>query len=180
MAKILRFSLRRDKRSAFEELLGSHVEPLYKLAYRFTNNAMEAEDLLQDLLVKLYPKARELEKVEKLRPWLARVMYRMWVDRQRNQGLAATEFVEDVAELEQGPETIEPEQAYQRTITQENLLRALEELSEEHRVVLILHDVEGYLLEEMKAILDCPIGTLKSRLHRARERLRNLLADGTF
>ena len=78
MSKILKFSSRRDKLSAFEALIRPHVEPLYKLAYRFTNNAMEAEDLTQDLLVKLYPKVNELEKVEKLRPWLARVMYRMW------------------------------------------------------------------------------------------------------
>lgn len=184
MAKILRFSSRRKQRSLFEELLHSHVESLYKLAYRFTNDAMEAEDLLQDLLVKLYPKVRELEQVDNLRPWLARVMYRMWVDKQRNQRAAATDLVADVSELEQGPEGVElesiPEQAYQRAITQQKLLRALDELAEDHRMVLILFDVEGYTLEEMKMILDCPIGTLKSRLNRARERLRNLLDDGTF
>ena len=184
MSKILKFSSRRDKLSAFEALIRPHVEPLYKLAYRFTNNAMEAEDLTQDLLVKLYPKVNELEKVEKLRPWLARVMYRMWVDKLRSKRVAPTEAADDIGALEQNvevtdPESI-PEQAYHRSFTRRKLLQALEQLSEEHRIVLILHDVEGYSLEEMKVVLDCAIGTLKSRLHRARERLKNLLDDGTF
>lgn len=184
MGKIIKFSSEREKLSVFEDLLAPHVESLYKLAYRFTNNAMDAEDLVQDLLVKLYPKCRELEKVEKLRPWLARVMYRMWVDRLRSQKLSVVDAVVDLTELEQRLETIDPdsmpEQAYHRSITQQKLMQALEQLSEDHRVVLILHDVEGYSLEEMKVILDCAIGTIKSRLHRARDRIRNLLDDGTF
>lgn len=184
MGKILRFLAGRDKFSAFEELVHPHVEPLYKLAYRFTNNVMEAEDLLQDLLVKLYPKVHELEKVEKLRPWLARVMYRMWVDKLRSQRLAPTYAVEDITELEQDVEVVDPEslpeQAYHRSITRQKLLQALEQLSENHRIVVLLHDVEGYSLEEMRVILDCAIGTLKSRLHRARDRLKDLLDDGTF
>jgi RNA polymerase sigma factor (sigma-70 family) len=184
MGKIIKFSSGRNKLSVFEDLIGPHVEPLHKLAYRFTNNAMEAEDLVQDLLVKLYPRCQELEKVEKLRPWLARVMYRMWVDRLRSRRLSVVDAVDDLAELEQSMEAVDPdsipEQAYHRSITRQKLLQALEKLSEDHRIVLILHDVEGYSLEEMKVVLDCAIGTLKSRLHRARDRLRNLLADGTF
>ena len=173
MVKIIKFSSGREKSSLF-----------YKLAYRFTNDVMEAEDLVQDLLVKLYPKCHELGKVEKLRPWLVRVMYRLWVDNHRRQRLATVDVVDDFAELEQSVEAVDPdtipEQAYHRTITRQKLLQALEKLSEDHRIVLILHDVEGYSLEEMKVVLDCAIGTLKSRLHRARDRLRNLLDDGTF
>ena len=184
MANILRFFPRRNQPSRFEDLFRPHVEPLYKLAYRFTSNVMEAEGLLQDLLVKLYPKVSELEKVDKLRPWIARVMYRMWVDKLRARRSAPTEVVGDISVLEQHAEVADsesnPEQAYHRSTSREKLLQALEKLSEDHRVVLILHDVEGYSLEEMKVILDSPIGTLKSRLHRARERLRNLLDDGTF
>jgi RNA polymerase sigma factor (sigma-70 family) len=184
MGNIIRFLSGRDKLSVFERLVGPHVEPLYKLAYRFTNNTMEAEDLVQDLLLKLYPKCHELEKVEKLRPWLARVMYRMWVDRLRSQRLSVVDAVDDLTELAQSVEAVDPdsipEQAYHRSITQKKLLQALEQLSEDHRIVLILHDVEGYSLEEMRVVLNCAIGTLKSRLHRARDRLRNLLDDGTF
>lgn len=184
MAKILRFFPQRNKPSTFEDLFRPHVEPLYKLAYRFTNDAAEAEDLLQDLLVKLYPKVSELEKVEQLRPWLARVMYRMWVDKLRARRSEPAAVAGDLSELDQDappadPET-HPEQAYDRSLSRRKLLQALERLSEDHRIVLILHDVEGYSLEEMRVVLDCPMGTLKSRLHRARERLRNLLDDGTF
>ena len=184
MGKIIKFSSQRYKRSVFEDLIRPHIEPLYKLAYRFTNNVMEAEDLVQDLLVKLYPKLHELEKVEKLRPWLARVMYRIWIDKMRNQKLPSQDTFENINNFENQIEAEDsdaiPELAYQRSVTQLKLLQALEQLSEDHRIVLILHDVEGYSMEEMKIILDCAIGTLKSRLHRARDRLRKLLDDGTF
>ena len=140
--------------------------------------------MLQDVLVKLYPKVHELEKVDKLRPWLARVMYRMWVDKVRSQRLEPTRDADDIEVHEQNVEASDPdaipEQAYQRSFTRQRLLQALGRLSEEHRIVLILHDVEGYSLEEMKVVLNCAIGTLKSRLHRARQRLRNLLDDGTI
>lgn len=184
MGKIIKFSLRRNKRSVFEELIRPHIEPLYKLAYRFTNNVMEAEDLVQDLLVKLYPRSRELENVEKLHPWLARVMYRIWIDKLRSQKAPSRDTFENINNFENQIEAEDsdaiPELAYQRSITQLKLLQALEQLSEDHRIVLILHDVEGYTMEEMKIILDCAIGTLKSRLHRARDRLRKMLDDGTF
>jgi RNA polymerase sigma factor (sigma-70 family) len=184
MANILRFFPRRDKSSRFEDLIRPHMEPLYKLAYRFTTNAMEAEDLLQDLLIKLYPKVSELEKVDKLRPWITRVMYRMWVDKLRARRSLPTEVVDDISMIELHTEVTDsvsnPEQAYHRSLSRKKLLQAIEQLTEDHRVVIILHDVEGYSLEEMKVILGAAIGTLKSRLHRARERLRKLLDDGTF
>ncbi len=62
-----------------------------------------------------------------------------------------------------------------------SLDRALNQLSEEHRTVVLLHDTEGYKLAEIQIITDTPVGTLKSRLHRARARLREILeSDGTF
>jgi RNA polymerase sigma factor (sigma-70 family) len=184
MVKIIKFPSRRDHHSIFEDLVRPHIEALYKLAYRFTNNVMEAEDLVQDLLTKLYPRCHEMEKIEKLRPWLTRVMYRMWIDRLRDHKRSSVELVDNLTELESNIDAVNsdstPEQEHERAINQQTLLQALDQLSEDHRIVLILHDVEGYSLEEMKTVLDCAIGTLKSRLHRARSNLRNLLDNGTF
>ncbi|MFQ5488882.1 MAG: RNA polymerase sigma factor, partial [Gammaproteobacteria bacterium] len=83
MAKILGFSSKRADQAHFERLLRPHLEQLYRLAYRFTGNATDAEDLVQDLLIKIYPRREELKQVEKLRPWLARVMYNLFIDHKR-------------------------------------------------------------------------------------------------
>src|SRR3989442_13998665 len=64
----------------FEDLLRPQVEYLYRLAWRFTGSVADAEDLVQDVLLKLYPRTRQLVDIEQLRPWLARVLYRQHVD----------------------------------------------------------------------------------------------------
>ena len=69
--------------SSFEALLQPHVAVLYRHAFRLTGNVSDAEDLVQDLLVKLYPRRRELTKIEKLRPWLFKVLYRLFIDQRR-------------------------------------------------------------------------------------------------
>ncbi len=72
-------------------------------------------------------------------------------------------------------ESLGPEDETARHIHNVHMLRCFEQLSHDHRMVLSLHDIEGYTLEEMTTILTCPIGTLKSRLHRGRARFRELL-----
>ena len=69
----------------FEELIRPHVMPLYEAAYRFLGNRSDAEDLVQDLLVKLYPRTDEMGAVRELRPWLMRVLYRQFIDSVRNR-----------------------------------------------------------------------------------------------
>src|SRR5947209_19904760 len=64
----------------FEDLLRPQVEYLFRLAWRFTGSVADAEDLVQDVLLKLYPRTRQLVDIEQLRPWLARVLYREYVD----------------------------------------------------------------------------------------------------
>ena len=68
---------------SFEELLAPHLRKLYRLAYRFTGQVADAEDLLQDVLVKLYERRDELSSIEDLGPWSSRVLYNRFVDKQR-------------------------------------------------------------------------------------------------
>lgn len=173
---------RRNRVSAtqFEGLLRPHVEFLYRLAWRFSGSVADAEDLVQDLLLKLYPRAAELTAIEQLRPWLARVLYRQYVDlaRRRARSLeepADLEALETAAAPEDGPES-----RAERGELRARLLAALDGLNAEQRAVVVLHDVEGYSLEELEPILEAPLGTLKSRLHRGRERLRALLGMEPF
>ena len=162
-----------------------HVPALYRSAYRWTGAVDRAEDLVQQLLVRLYPRLAELRELDRLRPWAIRVMYRIFVDGLRRERASPVQFgaetpadpetpsAEDEAWLDPGPG---PAELAEQELTQERLLRAWERLGQEHRVVLSLHDIEDYTLPELAQIMDIPLGTLKSRLHRARARLRELLA----
>ncbi len=170
--------------TAFEARVRPHLQALYRVAYRLTKRREDAEDLVQDLLTKLYGRRQELDGVEHLRSWLLRVMYRLFIDQHRQHArsplhLADAPVGEDsgdplaqLATTENDPQT-DAEQAASTLV----LLQAIERLSTDHQRVLALHDVEGYTLEEIQIMIDCPIGTLKSRLHRARARLRELLAE---
>lgn len=169
----------------FERLLRGHVPALYRSAYRWTGAVDRAEDLVQQLLVRLYPRLAEVRELDQLRPWALRVMYRIFVDQLRRERASPVQFGadpvagddlpagEEDAWVDPGPGPLE---LTEQEVTQERLLRAWERLGEEHRMVLSLHDVEDYTLPELARIMDIPLGTLKSRLHRARARLRELLA----
>jgi len=170
----------------FEDLVRPQVEYLYRLAWRFTGNVTDAEDLLQDVLIKVYPKTREMLAIQKLRPWLAKVLYHQYVDsvRQRKRSpvlelVSGAEGEEDP--LDKIPTTREgPEQEAERSGQRDRILAAVRQLNPEQRALIAMHDVEGYSLEELEKILETPICTLKSRLHRARARLRALLPMEPF
>lgn len=173
----------------FEQLLRDHVPALYRSAFRWTGAADRAEDLVQELLVRLYPRLPELRALERLRPWVLRVMYRMFVDQVRRERNSPMPF-----RAESGPDSdlsddedsdsidpsAGPAELAEQQYTQERVVAAWEQLVEEHRVVLSMHDIEDYSLPELSQIMEVPVGTLKSRLHRARAKLRELLATERF
>ncbi len=181
----LSFAARRAQ-AQFDQLLRPHLDHLYKLAYRFTGAPDRAEDLIQDLLVRIYPRCDELAGIEQPRPWLTRVMYRIFIDQVRHDTRSphmpiadsslANEFADEgdpyaeVADTAPGPEE-ELEMHFDR----ERLTRAWEQLNPDHRALLTLFEIEGYTLQELEVMLECTRGTLKSRLSRARSRLAGLL-----
>ena len=175
-----------DQHASFEKLLEPHLDRLYRMAFRLAGNKSEAEDLFQDVLIKVYPRVGELIDIEIRGSWLCRIMYNHFIDTRRRyarQRLVAVsedrlpegQGIEELAGDEPGP-AVEAE----RRDNIMRLERALEQLSDDHRLVVLLHDTEGHKLNEIQALTGTPVGTLKSRLHRARARLREILdADGT-
>lgn len=182
MKKILAFAGKRKPEPGFDSLVRPHLEYLYRLAYRFCGRPEDAEDLVQDLLVKLYPRYAELVKVEKLRPWLVTSLYRMFVDGVRRQARSPLELINDeTAFYDTVAGTVnEPDETLLRHQRLDLIQAAFARLSEEHRSLLTLHDMEGYRLVELEEMLEVPIGTLKSRIHRARARMRDILDEGTL
>ena len=174
----------------FERLLRHHVPVLYRCAFRWTGSVERAEDLVQDLLTRLYPKLDEVRRLDRVRPWALRVMYRIFIDQLRHERSSPVQYGElprdetkdsdDAEDSELTDPANEPPELAERKLTQEKLLAAWRHLGEEHRMVLSMHDIEGYSLMELSAMMDIPVGTAKSRLHRARSRLRTLLATERF
>ncbi|WP_237059237.1 RNA polymerase sigma factor [Microbulbifer sediminum] len=176
---LLRWPKRPEDR--FTALVRPHLRLLHRMAYRWTQHGDEAEDLVQDVLTRLFPRVAELEKVDKLGPWLVRVLYRRFVDLYRRN---ANSPIDDNAEpsaddaLFDQRMTGECEQL-EKLILQRELNRALFSIDSGWRDVVLLHDVEGYAVLEVAEILDLNVGTVKSRLHRARKKLRLALEAGT-
>lgn len=166
------------RENSFEALLEPHVGYLYRLAYRFCGDTDDAEDLVQDLLTKLYGRPLGLEQLDQLRPWLARVLYRMYVDRCRK--VSRSPVLRPGGEANDADQCQHPAPGPEREAEvdalQQQLQSALRELNPDQRAVVILHDVEGYTLTELQYVLEAPLGTLKSRLNRAHAQLRQKLA----
>jgi RNA polymerase sigma-70 factor (ECF subfamily) len=186
MPRILQFRRNRNAASKFEELMRPQVKFLHRLAWRFTGSVADAEDLVQDVLLKLYPRREELAGIEQLRPWLAKVLYRQYVDFARRQARAPFSALAEGAQDEGDPlDAVAapengPDAHAERGEWRDRILAALGQLNPEQRAVVVMHDVEGYSLEELEPLLEAPLGTLKSRLHRARRRLRAHLGMEPF
>lgn len=154
------------------------MELLWGMAYRYTGSRADAEDLLQELVTRLYPGRDQLQAVENLRPWLVRSLHNLFIDTRRRWSrnvLSRTGQVdeEELLNLEDGAEG--PEAALVSDQRRRDITTALDTLDPDQRAVVVLHDMEGYTLPELQELLAVPVGTLKSRLFRARRRLRDLL-----
>lgn len=171
-----------NRNATFERLLRPQLERLYRLAYRLTGSKAEAEDLFQDVLVKLFGKLDDLAGIEEPGSWTSRVMFNHFVDNRRRFARRRLVSVEESQlpqkSVESLPGVDNPEQDAERLDDIIRLGKALARLSDKHRLVVLLHDTEGYKLTEIQDITGDPLGTLKSRLHRARARLRALLSAG--
>lgn len=175
---------------AFAALLEPLIPVLYRHAVRWTAAQDQAEDLVQELLVRLYPRMDEVAALDRVQPWALKVMYRIFVDQHRREANSPVRSLDYLPGA--GVETSDPPldrcvsddphppELVERELTGERLAMAWSRLGADQRVVVAMHDIEGYGLAELAVLLDVPVGTLKSRLHRARARLRELLAGEPF
>lgn len=165
--------------SSFEDLLAPHIERLYRLGYRLSGTRHDAEDLVQELLTRLYPQNKELSAIKPLGPCLSTSLYHLFIDQNRHTNRSSITVLEDMGMnieavicVNGGPDiSLARQQIYRR------LEKALFALNFEQRSLIVMHDMEGYSLPELAKMLDMPPATLKSRLHRARASLREQSSD---
>lgn len=176
---------RAAKPARFEQLVQPHLEAMYRFAFRLSGQKQDAEDLVQDVVVKLYPRLEELGEIEQLRPWLNRVLYRHFIDQVRRKGRRADRLVSDVAEPDQQarfldsyaadvPEFVDQISAERLKPVMDSVIR---ELSPDQRTLMLLHDVDGWSQDDIARVLEIPVGTVKSRIHRCRAALKKKLLE---
>lgn len=178
-------SFRRSRRQRFQEHVQPHLGTMYRFAYRLTGQREDAEDLVQDVVVKLYGKLDDLEALDQPGAWLNKVLYRQFVDdarRRARRPLRVTGEFADPAGLESWLDSIPDERRGPGGALEQDRLRPvvrtlLDTLPPDHRTLLLLHDVDHWRLEDLSEVVDLPVGTLKSRLHRIRSALRSKLEN---
>jgi RNA polymerase sigma-70 factor (ECF subfamily) len=166
--------IRKGNILALEALYEKYKGQVYRTALAITRDRGAAEDILQDCFLKVYTHVDRLDGSLPLSPWLHRVAVNLsynWASKSR-RWLVPLEGVID--RLVAGPGTL-PESTFDRGELQLVIQKAIASLSFEHRVVIVLFYLDGFRLDEIAYILDCPVGTVKSRLHYARRSLRRKL-----
>jgi RNA polymerase sigma-70 factor (ECF subfamily) len=161
---------------AWEELLALYGERIYNLAVHFAGGAEDAEDLTQEIFLRLYQNLRLYRGDVPLAAWALRLSRNLCIDhyRRTRRERRADVLVEDV--LERMPADDDPQADAHKRQQLRAVYCGLEEMSEELAEVVVLRDLQGWSLEETAAFQEVPVGTVKSRLHRARIELAGRVA----
>jgi RNA polymerase sigma-70 factor (ECF subfamily) len=178
----------KDGRKAREEFEGAcveHLDDLYAAALRLSRNPTAAEELVQDTFVRALRFADGFEWGTNLKAWLFRILtntfindYRHRVHERRYLERAASEpLYDEVLDREARAYASNPEAHVFTAFFREELERALDDLPEEFRLVVVLADLQGFAYKEIAEMVGCPIGTVMSRLHRGRRLLQRELVD---
>jgi RNA polymerase sigma-70 factor (ECF subfamily) len=174
-----------SKPDAFEAQTLEHLDALYAVSCRLTKSPLDAEDLVQDTLVKAMRARDQYEPGTNLKAWLFKILHNTFINKYRRGGLER-----DVLE---GPDADpladgwvsaasmralrDPETQALRPLVQQEIHKALDELPEEFRLAVVLSDVEELSYKEIANVMGCPVGTVMSRLHRGRRLLQKRLYD---
>jgi RNA polymerase sigma factor (sigma-70 family) len=178
MARLTVISGGRSAAERFETLVGRHYELLYRTAYRFTRSVHDAEDLVQEVCVRAFPRLDELESLDQPHSWLLCVMRRLFIDQLRRYDRSNVDSIASHDEAGFASDLPGPADETESALKARRLDHAWQRLDRDQRSLLTLHDIEGYTLAEMMEMTGLKEGTLKSRLHRARARLGKLLQRG--
>ncbi len=172
-----------DRNQRFEQEVVPFMGQLYPAALRMTRNPSDAEDLLQETLAKAYVGYHQFQPGTNLRAWLHRILANTFINgyrKKRREPLQdlSGEFQEEWQTgsdpLAQPARSAEAE-AIER-LADSDIIQALKDLPEEFRVAIYLADIEGYPYREIAQMMGTPLGTVMSRLHRGRSKLRKRLA----
>lgn len=166
--------LRTGDARAFETFVASHQHRVYRIALRMLGGAAEAEEVAQEAFLRAHRGLAEFRGESKLSTWLYTIVSRLCLNRLASRDGTAVRRGEEIL-LRVADPGAGPEAHAERGELEKALHQAIAELPEERRIVIVLRDLEGLSYEEIARTLDLELGTVRSRLHRARMDLKDLL-----
>ncbi len=181
MAELTKQELR--KQEDLNEEIIPHLDALYNFGLKLTSEPNDAEDLVQDTIVKAYRFFSSYEKGTNAKAWLFRILKNSYINNYRKKSKKPQEVdYDEVATFyetirAERTETSDLEDKMFRELIDDDISNALDEIPEDFRTVVLLCDVEDFTYEEIANMLDVPIGTIRSRLHRGRNLLKAQLMD---
>ncbi|HET8712949.1 MAG TPA: sigma-70 family RNA polymerase sigma factor [Gemmatimonadales bacterium] len=169
-----------QKRESFRKEALVHLDVLYRVALRLTANPSDADDLVQETMLKAYRAWDQYEQGTNAKAWLLTILRHAFINeyrrRIRHPETVDIDAIEPFAVFSEVQDE-DPQGAFFDRIVDDEVLRAIDQLPEAFRETLVLSDVEGMSYQEIAGILGVPIGTVKSRLFRARQLLQGKLYD---
>ena len=163
--------------NAYEELVTKYEKSVYNLALRMTDNAEDAADMAQEAFIKAYNSLSGFRGDSKFSVWLYRIVSNVCLDflRKQSRRPAVSLSVEDddgeEVQMDVPDDSMSPQQMLERQLTREAVREGLSQLPEDYRQILLLRELQGLSYDEIAQALDIGVGTVKSRIFRAREKL---------
>ncbi len=164
--------------SAFGQLVQRYQDRLYNTVVHVAGNAEDARDIVQDAFVQAFLKLETFAGCSAFYTWLYRIAFNLAVThRRRKRPTRSVEHLRELSGMEPTDEGDEPSETAQRREQCGQVRQAIAKLNPEHRGVLVLREIDGCCYETIAEILEVPVGTVRSRLHRARLHLREHLKE---
>lgn len=169
--------------NAFETLVLEYEKNVYNIALRMTGNSEDAADMTQEAFIKAYNSLQSFRGDSKFSVWLYRIVSNVCLDflRSKNRRPTVSLSVEDDdgedAQLDVADESQPPELLLDRKLTRDSVRRGLDSLPPDYRQILLLREIQGLSYDEIAQALSLEVGTVKSRIFRARKRLCTFLID---
>jgi RNA polymerase sigma-70 factor (ECF subfamily) len=163
--------------AAFGQLVTKYQDRLYTAVAHMSGSTEDARDIVQDAFVQAFVKLATFRGRSAFYTWLYRIAFNIWVSQRRRQRTVLSLERTREASGEEPADYAAPEDRLVRQERGGQVREALAALSDEHRSILVLREVEGFDYEQIADVLDVPVGTVRSRLHRARLQLRDLLQE---
>jgi len=171
-------------RDRFEKEALPHLDVLYGAALRYTRDGRDADDLVQDTMVAAYRFFDRFEPGSNCKAWLFKILTNTFINKYRRR--VREREVQDQLELEEAPSLIseesrasarDPERFLPSNLLSDDVRRALDAVPSDYRMAVVLCDLEEFSYKEIAEIMDCPVGTVMSRLHRGRRILQRTLRE---
>lgn len=163
--------------TAFEELISSYEKKIYNYCLRMTNSHEDAEDLTQEVFVRVHRNLKKFRGNSRFSTWIYRIAHNLCIDRYRKSKVATVSLFQpkgpdDEREVDFDADNPSPEEEVMRMELKKYLKESISRLKPQYRSVIVLRDIQQHTYEEIAEILRLPLGTVKSHISRARAALR--------